>query len=76
MFASPASYYGMITIVIIIIFFWLLLAALILKGMSLSLKMDLKQFFMWNHLVMLFMLLLMGSLQVIGNHKLIRTLYT
>jgi hypothetical protein len=73
-FASSASYYDMITIATLLLFllpfyflffYFILLAALILKVMSLSLKMDLKQFFMWNHLAMPFMHLLMESLQVI-----------
>jgi phosphate starvation-inducible membrane PsiE len=49
LFASQASYYDMITIVALFFFFFSSGAALILKVMSLSLKMDLKQFFMWNH---------------------------
>ena len=52
-------------------FFLAILSALILKATSLSL-MDLKQFFMWNHLVMPFMSLLMGNLQVMKNYQVMR----
>lgn len=42
-------------------FSWLFVVALKYKVMSLSLKMGHKLFFMWNHLAMPFMLLLMES---------------